>query len=139
MNKLQLQHQLGGLGTPDQGPDQLLLPEGPMNNMNMPVNFSVLSCPQAAQIVPQQGQYLQPPSWGTPCSQAWCPWPWCPRSWTGCRQADPDSLPSNQQRTEDVPSGDRVTQSVARVLDQTEASGSHGLGQDSNLEVPARW
>ena len=66
MNKLQLQHQLGGLGTPNQGPDQLLLPEGTMNNMymNMPVNFSVLSCQQATQIVPQQGQYLHPPFMG---------------------------------------------------------------------------
>ena len=51
---------------PNQGPDQLLLPEGTMNNMymNMPVNFSVLSCQQATQIVPQQGQYLHPPFMG---------------------------------------------------------------------------
>ena len=66
MNKLQLQRQLGGLGTPDQGPDQLLLPEGTMNSMymNMPMNFSVLSCQQATQIMPQQGQYLHPPFMG---------------------------------------------------------------------------
>ena len=55
------------------------------------------------------------------------------------RQADPYSLPSNQQRIEEVPSGDRVMQSVAGVLDQTEASGNRELGQDSSLEVSARW
>lgn len=87
MNKLQLQHQLGGLGTPDQAPDQLLLPEGTMNNMNMPVNFSVLSCLQATQIVPQQGQYLQPPSWGTHAARLGAHGPGAPiPGWAADRQ-----------------------------------------------------
>ncbi|XP_053553131.1 protein shisa-2 homolog [Bombina bombina] len=52
----------GARAPPTRSQTNCCLPEGAMNNVyvNMPANFSMMNCQQAAQLVSHQGQYLHP-------------------------------------------------------------------------------